>query len=134
MENPADCKPYVPIPGGTAPSRSKIAREFDEAFTKLYKNGYHVSVAYTDLLRRKCEKHGPNSPEMQEALKDLDDVLQAKLTDIRSKEERAGVKVILLLHSTICLLNYFQSNLTPRKSCLLSTHIFLRPISHAFKV
>lgn len=99
IENTADCKPYTPIPGGTAPSRSKIARQFNEAFTKLYKNGYHVSVAYTDLLRRKSEKHGPKSPEMQEALKDLDDVLQAKLMDIRSKEERAGIKMNILVLS-----------------------------------
>ncbi len=43
LENPNDCRPYTPIQTG-APSKSKIAREFDEAFTKLYKNGYHATV------------------------------------------------------------------------------------------
>ena len=42
-------------------------------------------------MRRVSELHGPNSEEMIQALKDVDDVLQAKLIDVRSKEEgRAG--------------------------------------------
>jgi len=92
LENPQDCRPYTPPAFKQAvPSKSKIAREFDEAFTKLYKDRYHATVVYTDLLRRVSELHGPNSEEMIQALKDVDDVLQAKLIDVRSKEEgRAG--------------------------------------------
>ena len=45
---------------------------------------------YTDLLRRVSELHGPESDEMIQALKDVDDVLQAKLIDVRSKEEGRG--------------------------------------------
>ena len=44
VENPKDCRPYSPIQNMAAPSKNKIAREFDEAFTKLYKNGYHATV------------------------------------------------------------------------------------------
>ena len=45
------------------------------------------------MLRRAAEKEGPKSPTMFRAIQDIDDVLQAKLIDIRSKEERAGIKV-----------------------------------------
>ena len=45
-------QPYEPLPPRAAPSRSKIARQFDEAFTKLNKDGYDISLAYTDLIRR----------------------------------------------------------------------------------
>ena len=54
---------------------------------------------YTDLLRRVSESHGPNSKAMINALRDVDDVLQAKLTDVRSKQERAGIKMNVLVLS-----------------------------------
>ena len=45
LENPQDCRPYTPSAFKQAvPSKSKIAREFDEAFTKLYKDRYHATV------------------------------------------------------------------------------------------
>ena len=44
LENPGDCRPYVPPLAGVVPSKSKIAREFDEAFTKLYKEKYQATV------------------------------------------------------------------------------------------
>lgn len=51
----------------------------------------YFSKVYTDLLRRVAELHGPESDEMVQALRDVDDVLQAKLIDVRSKEEgRSG--------------------------------------------
>ena len=49
LEDPRDCRPYQPAPNKAAPSKSKIAREFDEAFTKLYKNKYHMTVVRVDL-------------------------------------------------------------------------------------
>ena len=52
-----------------------------------------ASKVYTDLLRRAAEKDGPKSPTLLRAIQDIDDVLQAKLIDVRSKEERAGLKV-----------------------------------------
>ena len=52
-----------------------------------------VFQVYTDLLRRAAEKEGPKSPTLYRAIQDIDDVLQAKLIDVRSKEERAGIKV-----------------------------------------
>jgi len=99
LENPADCKPYEPLPPRAAPSRSKIARQFDEAFTKLNKDGYDISLAYTDLIRRVSETHGPKSAQMNEALHTIDDVLQAKLTDIRSKEFTKGLRMNVLVLS-----------------------------------
>jgi len=40
-----DCRPYVPPKFGAAlPSRQRIARSFDEAFTKLYKEDYDLSL------------------------------------------------------------------------------------------
>ena len=44
LENPQDCRPYTPPLAHSVPSKSKIAREFDEAFTKLYKDRYHATV------------------------------------------------------------------------------------------
>ena len=40
LENLQDCRPYEPAMNHAAPSKSKIAREFDEAFTKLYHQKY----------------------------------------------------------------------------------------------
>ena len=45
------------------------------------------------MIRRVSELHGPDSSELVRALRDIDDVLQAKLTDVRAKEERQGLKV-----------------------------------------
>lgn len=49
LENPNDCRPYETPANQAAPSKSKIAREFDEAFTKLYKDGYHTTVVSIHL-------------------------------------------------------------------------------------
>ena len=58
LEDPRDCRPYKPAPGKAAPSRSKIAREFDEAFTMLYKNDYHMTVVSYDLEKKiSCKAH-----------------------------------------------------------------------------
>ena len=49
-----------------------------------------MAVVYTDLLRRAAETHGPDSPGMLRALRDIDDVLQAKLKDIKAKADHKG--------------------------------------------
>ena len=90
LEDPNDCTPYA---ANEAPHKSKVAEQFNEAFTKLWENKYHVSVAYTDMIRRVSEKYGPLSVEMKSALHNIDDILQRCLTDIRSKEMTKGVKV-----------------------------------------
>ena len=51
---------------------------------------YSMAVVYTDLLRRAAETHGPDSPGMLRALRDIDDVLQAKLKDIKAKADHKG--------------------------------------------
>ena len=91
LEDPNDCTPYA----NEAPHKSKVAEQFNEAFTKLWEDKYHVSVAYTDMIRRVSEKYGPLSIEMKSALHNIDDILQRCLTDIRSKEMTKGVQVCL---------------------------------------
>ena len=57
LENPQDCRPYTPPAFKQAvPSKSKIAREFDEAFTKLYKDRYHATVVSQMLKHRFLRK------------------------------------------------------------------------------
>ena len=57
LENPQDCRPYTPPAFKQAvPSKSKIAREFDEAFTKLYKDRYHATVVSQMLKHRFFKK------------------------------------------------------------------------------
>ncbi len=46
-----------------------------------------------------AEAHGPNSEKMVRALRDIDDILQAKLTDVRSKQERANIRMNVLVLS-----------------------------------
>jgi len=99
LEDPKDCRPYEAAPNNAHPSKSKIAREFDEAFTKLWKDKYNMAVVYTDLLRRAAETHGPDSPGMLRALRDIDDVLQAKLKDIKAKADHKGIEMNVLVLS-----------------------------------
>ncbi len=54
---------------------------------------YRLQV-YTDSIRRAAEQYGLESPEVFQAMHDIDDVMQGILTDIESKRERAGIKVI----------------------------------------
>ena len=48
---------------------------------------------YTDIIRRKAERFGPNAEEVQEALHEVDDILQSKLTDIKAKNQNADLSV-----------------------------------------
>jgi len=99
LEDPKDCRPYEAAPGNAHPSKSKILREFNEAFTKLWKDKYSMAVVYTDLLRRAAETHGPDSPGMIRALREIDDVLQAKFKDIEAKAEKKNIKMNVLVLS-----------------------------------
>ena len=69
---------------------------------------------YTDLLRRVSELHGPDSEEMIQALKDVDDVLQAKLIDVRSKEEGRGGSDGLKVHSPCIRMKIYSHILSHR--------------------
>lgn len=117
LEEPKDCRPYVST-GSSLPSSNKIAREFNEAFSKLYKKEYDIAVVYTDLLRRVSEVHGPKSPMLYKALHDIDDILQAKLTDIRSKQERAGLRMNLLVLS-----DYGMTDTTQTEDVILEDYV-----------
>ena len=58
-----------------------------------------MAVVYTDLLRRAAETHGPDSPGMIRALREIDDVLQAKFKDIEAKAEKKNIKMNVLVLS-----------------------------------
>ena len=51
---------------------------------------------YTDIVRRAAERYGPNSKELDTALHNIDDIMQAKLLDIRSKKQVQNMKVRLM--------------------------------------
>ena len=71
---------------------------------------------YTDVIRRVAERHGPKSPQVYKTIHELDDLLQARLIDARSKEEQLGRKVrereeaMIQRHASRKLL-YFRSTL-----------------------
>ena len=48
---------------------------------------------YTDIVRRAAETYGPKSKELDTALHNIDDIMQAKLLDIRSKKQVQNMKV-----------------------------------------
>ena len=48
---------------------------------------------YTDIIRRNAEQYGPESDEVHDALHDVDDILQAKLTDLEAKKGNADLEV-----------------------------------------
>ncbi len=98
LERQSDCRPYE-NPSDRIQSKSEISRMFDEAFNRLYKKHYDASVVYTDAIRKASEIHGPLSKEVYRVLHDIDDILQTKLIDIQSKDERAGIKMNLMVIS-----------------------------------
>ena len=82
---------------------------------------------YTDLLRRVAETHGPDSKAMIDSLRDIDDVLQAKLTDIRSKQERAGIKMNVLVLS-----DYGLTDMSETTEVLLDDYFDLQDVQYVF--
>lgn len=68
--------------------------KLSEAFAGLYRGKYDLAVVYTDVLRRTAQQYGPRSDQMQDKLHELDDLLQARLIDARSKAEQFGKKVM----------------------------------------
>merc|ERR1711936_421027 len=83
--------------------RKKLAKDFhydmNRAITKIHKHDYHLSIVYTDNLKRAAKQHGPNSQEVMTELAALDRVLQGRLSDIKTKKERADLKLNILLLS-----------------------------------
>ena len=56
---------------------------------------------YTDIIRRNVEQYGAKSRQALEALKDVDDILQAKLTDIKAKNQNADLSVRYTITITV---------------------------------
>jgi len=124
LENPADCSPHQFVPGANPKSQSTV-RQFTQAFTKLHKDKYDVSVVYTDIVRRAAEKFGPNSPELFKALHAIDDIMQAKLLDIKSKDEQQNMKMNLMVVS-----DYGVADMGSREDVALEDYLDLDDVQH----
>ena len=51
---------------------------------------------YTDVIRHMAKRYGPMSSQVHKTIHEIDDLLQARLIDARSKEEQTGKKVKLI--------------------------------------
>jgi predicted AlkP superfamily pyrophosphatase or phosphodiesterase len=92
-----DCKPFTT---STKPLRKQqLIRLFNKAITKIHSGGYDMSIVYTDNLKLAAKRYGPNSAEVMRELANLDEVLQGRLSDIKTKKERADLKLNVLLLS-----------------------------------
>jgi len=97
FKSPDDCRSYNPAQ--KKKSKQMLVRLFNKAITKIHNDGYDLSVVYTDNLKRAAKQHGPNSPEVMQELANLDEILQGRLSDIKTKKERADLKLNILLLS-----------------------------------
>jgi len=97
IENPDDCRPFN---RSAKPLRKlMLVRMFNKAITKIHKDGYDMSILYIDNLKIAAKRYGPNSNEVMEELANLDEILQGRLSDIKTKKERADLKLNVLLLS-----------------------------------
>jgi len=97
IENPDDCRPFRT---SQAPLRKRsLVKLFSKALTKIHKDDYDMSVVYTDNLKLAAKRYGPNSEEVMQELTSLDEVLQGRLSDIKTKKKRADLKLNVLLLS-----------------------------------
>jgi len=124
LENPADCSPHQFFPGAN-PKTQSTARKFDQAFTKLHKDHYDVSVVYTDIVRRAAERFGPDSPELLKALHAIDDIMQAKLLDIEAKKENQDMEINLMVVS-----DYGVADMGVREDVVLEDYLDLEDVQH----
>jgi len=97
IENPDDCRPFSPAQ--QPKSKKMLVRLFNKAITKIHKDGYDLSIVYIDNLKRAAKQFGPNSQEVMQELANIDEVLQGRLSDIKTKKERADLKLNILLLS-----------------------------------
>merc|ERR1712002_768477 len=77
--------------------KQQLIRLFNKAITKIHKDGYDMSILYLDNLKIKAKEFGPNQCEVRKELAALDEVLQGRLSDIKTKKERADLKLNVLL-------------------------------------
>jgi len=95
IKNPDDCRPFSRT---NKPLRKQqLIRLFNKAITKIHKDGYDMSILYLDNLKIKAKEFGPNQCEVRKELAALDEVLQGRLSDIKTKKERADLKLNVLL-------------------------------------
>jgi len=97
LENQEDCKPFDT--NGEKQTRQMIVRMFNRAITKIHKDNYDLSMVYIDTLKKVAKEFGPNSAEAMNELALIDEVLQGRLSDIKTKKERADLKLNILLLS-----------------------------------
>lgn len=77
LEHSSDCKPYRA--GQPVLSRTEISRMFNEAFNKLYKKKYDLSVVYIDNIRKAAEEDGPFSQAVYQASRRLSTLSVSRL-------------------------------------------------------
>merc|ERR1719266_942899 len=97
LEKPEDCKPFDR--SETKRSKQMMTRMFNRAITKIHKDHYDLSMVYVDTLKRAAKEFGPNSKEAIDELAVIDEVLQGRLSDIKTKKERSDLKLNILLLS-----------------------------------
>jgi len=97
LENTEDCKPFDRF--DKKKTRQMMVRMFNRAITKIHKDNYDLSMVYIDSLKKVAKSHGPNSKEVMDELAVIDEVLQGRLSDIKTKKERADLKLNILLLS-----------------------------------
>ena len=86
IENQGDCKPFIPPNANQSkliPPASAIGTMFNQAFTKIHKDKYDLSIVYTDVLKKAARANGANSELVMDTLATLDAELQTRLSDIR---------------------------------------------------
>jgi len=102
IETPNDCKPFIPPNSNQSkliPPASAIGTMFNQAFTKIHKDKYDLSIVYTDVLKKAARANGANSELVMDTLATLDAELQTRLSDIRTKKDKAGLSMNVMVLS-----------------------------------
>merc|ERR1719340_385423 len=97
LENPEDCKPFER--SKKLPTKQLMVRRLNRAITKIHNDDYNLSIVYVDTLKKAAKEFGPNSKEAIDELAVIDEVLQGRLSDIKTKKERADLNLNILLLS-----------------------------------
>ena len=99
IEEPEDCRPYDPNDNRRRNRKKGLIKLMNRALTKIHKDDYDLSILYWDSLKNTAKKYGPTSPEVGDELQAIDEVIQGRISDIKNSQERADLKLNVLLLS-----------------------------------
>ena len=99
IEEPEDCRPYDPNDNRRRNRKKGLIKLMNRALTKIHKDDYDLSILYWDSLKNTAKKYGPTSFEVGDELLAIDEVIQGRLSDIKNSQERADLKLNVLLLS-----------------------------------